>query len=111
MIKRSPEKQAVLAGIDNDGAHQPALARWALRVDFPRKARANAGKVYFDDDRQTPEAMNVTSGYGREALILGNSHLESLRAERQAQWCLRLRERGLAPHRAPWLPTGVQATR
>ena len=53
----------------NDGAHQLDIARWALGVDFPRKASGMGGKFYFDDDQQTPDSMNVTFEYGRKALI------------------------------------------
>lgn len=53
----------------NDGAHQLDIARWALGVDYPTRASGMGGKLYFDDDQQTPDTMNVTFEYGRKALI------------------------------------------
>ena len=53
----------------NDGAHQIDIARWALGVDYPQTASGMGGKIFFDDDQQTPDTMNVTFRYGRKALI------------------------------------------
>jgi predicted dehydrogenase len=54
----------------NDGVHQMDMARWALNVDAPIAAAGWARKVFFDDDQQTPDSMNITFTYpGGEALI------------------------------------------
>lgn len=53
----------------NDGAHQLDIARWALGVDYPKSAKGMGGKIFFDDDQQTPDTMNVTFDYGGKALI------------------------------------------
>lgn len=53
----------------NDGAHQIDIARWAVGVDYPESASGMGGKVFFDDDQQTPDTMNVTFRYGRKAVI------------------------------------------
>ncbi len=53
----------------NDGAHQIDIARWALGVDYPTSAKGMGGKIFFDDDQQTPDTMNVTFDYGGKALI------------------------------------------
>jgi predicted dehydrogenase len=53
----------------NDGAHQLDIARWALGVGYPRSASGWARKVYFNDDQQTPDSMNVTFDYGDKAMI------------------------------------------
>jgi predicted dehydrogenase len=53
----------------NDGAHQLDMARWALGVDCPKTAKGMGGKMFFDDDQQTPDTMNVTFDYGEKALI------------------------------------------
>lgn len=53
----------------NDGVHQLDIARWALGVDYPREASGMGAKLYFDDDQQTPDTMNVTFRYGRKAMI------------------------------------------
>lgn len=53
----------------NDGAHQIDIARWALGTSYPKSAGGWARKVYFNDDQQTPDSMNVTFDYGDKALI------------------------------------------
>lgn len=53
----------------NDGAHQIDIARWALGVDYPKAVKGMGGKMFFDDDQQTPDTMNVTFDYGEKALI------------------------------------------
>ena len=53
----------------NDGAHQIDIARWALGVDYPKSAKGMGGKIFFEDDQQTPDTMNVTFDYGGKALI------------------------------------------
>ena len=55
--------------VGNDGAHQIDIARWALGVDYPESASGMGGKLFFDDDQQTPDTMNVTFDYGGKALI------------------------------------------
>lgn len=47
----------------NDGAHQIDMARWALGVEVPTEAAGSGGKLFFDDDQQTPDTMNVTFKY------------------------------------------------
>ena len=47
----------------NDGAHQIDIARWALGVDYPTEAAGSGAKLYFDDDQQTPDTLNVTFRY------------------------------------------------
>src|ERR1051325_11143236 len=47
----------------NDGIHQLDMARWALGVDAPVEASGSGGKIYFDDDQQTPDTINVTYRY------------------------------------------------
>lgn len=33
--------------------------RWGLGVDWPRHVSATGGKLYFNDDRETPDTLNV----------------------------------------------------
>ncbi len=47
----------------NDGAHQLDICRWALGESYPSKASGMGRKVFFDDDQQTPDTMNVTFDY------------------------------------------------
>lgn len=53
----------------NDGVHQLDIARWALGIDYPQTASGMGGKLYFDDDQQTPDTMNVTLRSGNKALL------------------------------------------
>ncbi|MDX1980052.1 MAG: Gfo/Idh/MocA family oxidoreductase [Bryobacteraceae bacterium] len=55
--------------IGNDGAHQIDIARWALGVTYPVAASGMGRKLFFDDDQQTPDTMNITFDYGGKALL------------------------------------------
>ena len=49
--------------IGNDGTHQIDMARWALGVETPVEVAGSARKLFFDDDQQTPDTMNITYSY------------------------------------------------
>jgi predicted dehydrogenase len=53
----------------NDGAHQLDQARWALGVDAPEEVAGSAAKLFFDDDQQTPDTMNITFRYPGKMLL------------------------------------------
>ncbi len=53
----------------NDGAHQIDIARWALSVENPRTISGMGRKIFFDDDQQTPDTMNVTFDYKDKSMI------------------------------------------
>jgi len=53
----------------NDGAHQLDIARWALGVSFPKTISGMGRKIYFDDDQQTPDTMNVIFDYEDKTMI------------------------------------------
>jgi predicted dehydrogenase len=53
----------------NDGAHQIDMARWALGVDYPGEVSGMARKLYFHDDQQTPDTMNITFSYSGKMLM------------------------------------------
>lgn len=55
--------------IGNDGVHQMDMARWALGVDRPKVISGMGRKVFFDDDQQTPDTMNITYDFGDRVLI------------------------------------------
>ncbi len=55
--------------IGNDGTHQIDMARWALGVDEPAEASGSARKVFFDDDQQTPDTMNITFSYPAKLMM------------------------------------------
>ena len=46
--------------IGNDGVHQLDMARRALGVTSPDRVSGMGRKMYFDDDQQTPDTMNIT---------------------------------------------------
>lgn len=50
--------------IGNDGVHQLDIARRALGVTLPKSVSGVGRKLYFDDDQQTPDTMNLTYDFG-----------------------------------------------
>jgi predicted dehydrogenase len=50
--------------IGNDGVHELDIARRALNVGLPKSVSGMGKKLYFDDDQQTPDTMNITYDYG-----------------------------------------------
>ncbi len=54
--------------IGNDGIHQIDVARWALGVDYPTEISGMGAKLFFDDDQQTPDTMNLTYRYPGKAM-------------------------------------------
>jgi predicted dehydrogenase len=54
----------------NDGIHQLDMARWALGVDAPIAASGSGGKLFFDDDQQTPDTINVSYRYPGNKMLL-----------------------------------------
>jgi predicted dehydrogenase len=55
--------------IGNDGIHQIDIARWALGVDSPLEVSGMGRKLFFEDDQQTPDTMNITFNYREKALL------------------------------------------
>ena len=54
----------------NDGVHQIDMARWALGVDAPTEVSGWGGKMFFDDDQQTPDTINVTYRYPGSRMLM-----------------------------------------
>lgn len=49
--------------IANDGVHWVDIARWALGVNYPTEVSGMGRSLFFDDDQQTPDTMNITYNY------------------------------------------------
>ena len=47
----------------NDGVHQLDIARWALDLDYPLEVSGMGRKLFFRDDQQTPDTMNITLNF------------------------------------------------
>jgi len=54
--------------IGNDGVHELDIARRALHVRLPKSVSGMGKKLYFDDDQQTPDTMNITYDYGDKVI-------------------------------------------
>jgi predicted dehydrogenase len=52
----------------NDGVHQLDIARWALGADRPTEVYGMGRKLFFDDDQQTPDTMNITFNFPDKVL-------------------------------------------
>jgi predicted dehydrogenase len=55
--------------IGNDGVHELDIARRALGVQLPTSISGMGRKMYFDDDQQTPDTMNITYDYGDKLIF------------------------------------------
>ncbi|HEU0121505.1 MAG TPA: Gfo/Idh/MocA family oxidoreductase [Bryobacteraceae bacterium] len=54
--------------IGNDGVHELDIARRALGVSLPQVVSGMGKKLYFDDDQQTPDTMNISYDYGDKVI-------------------------------------------
>ncbi|MBM3728262.1 MAG: Gfo/Idh/MocA family oxidoreductase [Acidobacteria bacterium] len=61
--------------IANDGVHQLDIARRALGVALPVRVSGFGRKLYFDDDQQTPDTMNLNYEYEDGRLIVYEQRL------------------------------------
>jgi predicted dehydrogenase len=46
--------------LGNNGIHALDRLRWILNLDAPTRVVAGGGKLFYDDDQQTPDTMAVT---------------------------------------------------
>jgi len=58
--------------IGNNGVHKIDVCRWGLGVDFPRQVSSGGGKLYFEDDGETPDTHLVTYDFGGKILVFEN---------------------------------------
>jgi len=50
--------------LGNNGIHALDLCRWGLDVESPRVVTCGGGKLFFDDDQQTPDTQIATYNFG-----------------------------------------------
>lgn len=67
--------------IGNDGVHWLDIARWAMGVELPQHVSGTGAKLFFDDDQQTPDTMNVTYDYGGKLIQFEQRLWNSYRME------------------------------
>ena len=65
----------------NSGAHTLDVARWILNVDYPKEVSGMGRMLYFDDDQQTPDTMNITFDYGDSVINYEQRIWNSYRGE------------------------------
>ncbi len=67
--------------LGNDSVHFIDVARWALGVDYPTEVSGMGRKLYFDDDQQTPDTMNVTYNFRDKVIFYEHRLWNSYRLE------------------------------
>lgn len=67
--------------IGNDGVHWLDIARWALGLDYPTEIAGMGRKLYFDDDQQTPDTMNISYDFGGKMITFEQRLWNSYRLE------------------------------
>lgn len=67
--------------IGNDGVHWLDIARWALDVGLPKHVSGTGAKLFFEDDQQTPDTMNITYDYGSKLIQFEQRLWNSYRME------------------------------
>lgn len=67
--------------IGNDGVHWLDIARWAMGLGVPERVYGMGSKLFFDDDQQTPDTMNITYDYGSKIIQFEQRLWNSYRME------------------------------
>lgn len=55
--------------LGNWGTHLLDIARWGLKVELPDRVAASGGRLYFDDDQQTPDTLTVNYSYPQATIV------------------------------------------
>ena len=54
--------------LGNNGIHALDVCRWGLNVAVPLRVTCGGGKLFFDDDQETPDTQLVTYDYGDKSI-------------------------------------------
>lgn len=54
--------------LGNNGIHGLDLARWGLGVEVPERAVSSGGKLFFDDDQESPDTQLATFHFGQKLI-------------------------------------------
>jgi predicted dehydrogenase len=55
--------------LGNNGIHALDVARWLLDLDAPTRIVAGGGKLFYEDDQQTPDTLVVTYDFPSTSLV------------------------------------------
>ncbi len=55
--------------LGNNGVHGLDMARWGLGVDAPTAVTSGGGKLFYDDDQETPDTQIVTYEFPGTSLV------------------------------------------
>ena len=55
--------------IGNNGIHGLDVCRWLLNVDAPTRISSGGGKLFYDDDRQTPDTQVATFDFPGATIV------------------------------------------
>lgn len=54
--------------LGNNGVHALDMCRWGLQVDTPGRVTCGGGKLFFNDDQQTPDTQLATFDFGDKSI-------------------------------------------
>lgn len=55
--------------LGNWGVHLLDVARWGLGVGLPTRITSTGGKLYFNDEQETPDTQTVNFDYGHATIV------------------------------------------